>query len=199
MNSLSLMLSWILPPSRPRFYQFLHDEWYRLSQTQHFTTFDIVVLIPYLSILVILAAYGIHRYHLVYLYLKHKNKVAKPKAILEVKPHVTVQLPVYNELYVVERLIEAACQIQYPAELLEIQVLDDSTDGTAEVAAACVAKQRELGFNIHHIHRTNRHGFKAGALENGLKSATGELIAIFDADFIPAPNLSHGCCRLLQR
>src|SRR5205823_12540848 len=104
------------------------------------------------------------------------------------KPRVTVQLPVYNELYVVERLIEAACQIRYPRELLEIQVLDDSTDGTAEVAAGCVAKQRALGFNIHHIHRANRHGFKAGALENGLKEASGEFIAIFDADFIPAEN-----------
>src|SRR5712691_11153572 len=187
MKSFYLAMSLILPPSRPRFYQFLHDDWYRLSQTTKLTTFDIFILIPYLAILVILATYGLHRYHLVYLYLKHKNKVAKPKAKLAVKPRVTVQLPIYNELYVVERLVEAACNIRYPRELLEIQVLDDSSDGTAEIAAACVAKHRALGFNIHHIHRTNRHGFKAGALENGLKSATGESIAIFDADFIPSP------------
>src|SRR5262249_39858173 len=146
------------------------------------------VLIAYFTILIILAVYGIHRYHLVYLYLKHQGKIAKPKARLEMKPRVTVQLPVFNELYVVERLIQAACNGRYPRELLQIQVLDDSTDGTCEVAAAAVAKQRELGFDISHIHRTNRHGFKAGALENGLKTATGELIAIFDADFIPAPN-----------
>src|SRR5437588_1068185 len=153
MKSFYLAMSLILPPSRPRFYQFLHDDWYRLSQTTKLTTFDIFILIPYLAILVILAAYGIHRYHLVYLYLKHKNKVAKPKGILEVRPRVTVQLPVYNELYVVERLLEAACNIRYPRELLEIQVLDDSTDGTVEIAAAAVEKYRELGFNIQHIHR----------------------------------------------
>jgi len=188
MISLGLMLSLILPPTKPHFYQFLHDEWYRLSFHTKFTSFDMVILIAYFAILVVLATYGIHRYHLVYLYLKHKDKIAKPKAVLEVRPRVTVQLPVYNELYVVERLIEAACNIRYPKELLQIQVLDDSTDGTDQVAAAAVAKHQQLGFDIQHIHRTNRHGFKAGALENGLKSATGELIAIFDADFIPAPN-----------
>jgi cellulose synthase/poly-beta-1,6-N-acetylglucosamine synthase-like glycosyltransferase len=122
------------------------------------------------------------------LYLKHKGKIAKPKSVLDVKPPVTVQLPIYNELYVVERLIEAACSIRYPRELLQIQILDDSTDGTAEIAAACAEKYRQLGFNIQHIHRTNRHGFKAGALENGMKTATGEFVAIFDADFIPASN-----------
>jgi cellulose synthase/poly-beta-1,6-N-acetylglucosamine synthase-like glycosyltransferase len=182
------MLSLIFPPSKPRFYQFLRDDWYRLSQHTKFTTLDILILIAYFTVLIILAVYGIHRYHLVYLYLKHKDKIAKPKRILDVKPRVTIQLPVYNELYVVERLIQAACNIRYPRELLQIQVLDDSTDGTEEVSAAAVAKQRTLGFDIEHIHRANRHGFKAGALENGLKSATGELIAIFDADFIPVPN-----------
>jgi cellulose synthase/poly-beta-1,6-N-acetylglucosamine synthase-like glycosyltransferase len=183
-----LLLSLIFPPSKPRFYQFLRDDWYRLSQHTKFTTLDILILIAYFTVLIILAIYGIHRYHLVYLYLKHKDKIAKPKRILDVKPRVTIQLPVYNELYVVERLIQAACNIRYPRELLQIQVLDDSTDGTEEISATAVAKQRALGFDIELIHRANRHGFKAGALENGLKSATGELIAIFDADFIPAPN-----------
>jgi len=185
-NTSSLMLSLILPPERTRFYQLpVIDHWNRLYQI---TAFDVFILIPYLVILTILAVYGIHRYHLVYLYLKNKHKIARPKGVLEQKPRVTVQLPIYNELYVVERLIEAACAIRYPRELLEIQVLDDSTDGTAEVASACVEKHRQLGFQIQHIQRANRHGFKAGALENGLKFATGELIAIFDADFIPAPN-----------
>ena len=179
-------MAMILPPEKTHFYQ-LHafDRWNELYKL---TAFDIFILIPYLAILTILAIYGIHRYHLVYLYLKHKDKVAHPKAKLETKPRVTIQLPIYNEMYVVERLVEAACNVRYPRELLEIQVLDDSTDGTVDITAACVAKHRALGFNIHHVHRSNRHGFKAGALENGLKVAAGELIAIFDADFIPAPN-----------
>src|SRR6266699_4262107 len=180
------MISFIIPQARPHFFQLpAIDHWIHLYR---FTAFDIFILIPYLTILAILAVYGIHRYHLVYLYLKHKDKVAQPKVKLEVQPRVTVQLPIYNELYVVERLVEAACNIRYPRELLEIQLLDDSTDGMLEVGVVGVAKYRELGFNIHHIRRSNRHGFKAGALENGLKLATGELIAIFDADFIPAAN-----------
>ena len=183
MNIYSLMMTLILPPERPRFYQPL-NQWNTLYELN---LFDAIILIPYLTILTILAMYGMHRYYLVYLYLKHKDKAAQPKGKLEIKPRVTVQLPIYNELYVVERLVEAACKIRYPRELLEIQVLDDSTDGTVDIAAACVAKYREMGFDIHHIHRANRHGFKAGALEHGLKLATGELVAIFDADFIPAP------------
>ena len=176
----------ILPPERPHFFQLpAIDHWnslYKLS------AFDIFILIPYLTILTILAVYGIHRYHLVFLYLIHKDRTAHPNAKLEEKPRVTIQLPIYNEMYVVERLVEAACRVRYPRELLEIQVLDDSTDRTAEIAAASVRKYRETGFNIHHVHRANRKGFKAGALENGLNFATGELIAIFDADFIPPPN-----------
>jgi cellulose synthase/poly-beta-1,6-N-acetylglucosamine synthase-like glycosyltransferase len=181
---MSMML--IVPPGRPRFYQLAAiDHWNGLY---HLNAFDVFILVPYLTILTILAIYGVHRYHLVYLYLKHKDKVAVPKAKLTQLPKVTVQLPIYNELYVVDRLVEAACKIRYPRELLEIQVLDDSTDGTQEIAAAAVGKHRELGFNIHHIHRKNRNGFKAGALENGLKLASGDFIAIFDADFIPAEN-----------
>jgi cellulose synthase/poly-beta-1,6-N-acetylglucosamine synthase-like glycosyltransferase len=183
---LALVLSLILPPERLRFYQLpALDHWNRLYEL---TAFDIFILIPYLTILVVLAVFGVHRYHLVYLYLKNKDKIAKPKGKLEVRPRVTIQLPVYNELYVVERLVESVCNIRYPRELLEIQILDDSTDGTTEIAAACVKKHRQSGFDIHHVHRTNREGFKAGALEGGLKLATGEFIAIFDADFLPAPN-----------
>jgi cellulose synthase/poly-beta-1,6-N-acetylglucosamine synthase-like glycosyltransferase len=176
----------ILPPERKHFFQLpAIDHWNSLYKL---TAFDIFILIPYLTILTILAVYGIHRYHLVFLYLKHKDSTAHPNAKLEKKPRVTIQLPIYNEMYVVERLVEAACRVRYPRELLEIQVLDDSTDRTAEIAAASVRKYRETGFNIHHVHRANRKGFKAGALENGLNLATGELIAIFDADFIPPPN-----------
>jgi cellulose synthase/poly-beta-1,6-N-acetylglucosamine synthase-like glycosyltransferase len=181
-----MFMTLIIPPERTRFYQLpAIDHWNGLY---HLNAFDIFILAPYLMILTILAVYGVHRYHLVYLYLKHKDKVAVPKGKLPSLPKVTVQLPIYNELYVVDRLVEAACKIRYPRELLEIQVLDDSTDGTREIAAACVEKHHALGFNIHHIHRENRTGFKAGALENGLKQASGEYIAIFDADFIPAEN-----------
>jgi len=183
-----MFMSLILPPVS-HWYQLpvFRDIWNLNYQQSHLTGFDLFILVPYLSILTILAVYGIHRYHLVFLYLKNKHKIALPKGTLAVKPRVTIQLPIYNEMYVVERLVEAACQVRYPRELLEIQLLDDSTDGTVDIAAACVARHRELGFDIQHIHRSNRQGFKAGALENGLKFATGEFIAIFDADFIPAP------------
>lgn len=100
-------------------------------------------------------------------------------------PLVTIQLPIYNELYVVERLIESVCRIDYPRNLIEIQVLDDSTDDTAEIAKAMVEKMKVRGFDIVYIHRADRTGYKAGALKEGLKSAKGELVGIFDADFVP--------------
>ncbi|MFZ0485252.1 MAG: glycosyltransferase [Desulfobacterales bacterium] len=100
-------------------------------------------------------------------------------------PHTTIQLPIYNELYVAERLIESVCGIDYPKNLIEIQVLDDSTDDTTEIAKATVEKMKAQGFDIDYIHRTDRTGYKAGALKEGFKSAKGELIGIFDADFVP--------------
>ena len=103
-------------------------------------------------------------------------------------PVVTVQLPVYNEVYVVERLIDACVRLDYPPEALEIQVLDDSTDETAELVAALCAHWQRLGIDIRHIRRDRRTGFKAGALAEGMASARGTLIAIFDADFVPPPD-----------
>lgn len=103
-------------------------------------------------------------------------------------PTVTIQLPVYNEMYVVERLIDAVCMLDYPKDLLEIQVLDDSTDSTSEIAAGIIGRKQEEGIIIHHIMRQSRKGFKAGALNEGLKKASGDFIAIFDADFIPRPD-----------
>jgi len=100
-------------------------------------------------------------------------------------PRVTIQLPIYNELYVVERLIKSVCKIDYPRNLIEIQVLDDSTDETAEILKAMVERMKARGFDIVYIHRIDRTGYKAGALKEGLKSAKGELIGIFDADFVP--------------
>jgi cellulose synthase/poly-beta-1,6-N-acetylglucosamine synthase-like glycosyltransferase len=143
--------------------------------------------VPYFVVMVILASYGIHRYILVYEYYKYKkNKRTEPLARFsdDELPHVTVQLPIYNEQFVIDRLVESVCKLQYPPDKLEIQVLDDSTDETVEAASAVVERYRALGHNISYLHRTNRHGFKAGALDEGLKKASGELVAIFDADFV---------------
>ena len=151
----------------------------------HANAFDLMMMIPYFIVLVILAVYGMHRYWLVYDYYKYKKNVPGKPADVTSWPRVTVQLPIYNERYVIERLVEAVSQFDYPRELLDVQVLDDSTDETKQVARDCVERHAAQGLPVTYIHRTNREGFKAGALENGLKTATGEFIAIFDADFIP--------------
>ena len=147
--------------------------------------FDLAIMLPYFLVMFVLASYGIHRYALVYNYFKNRKNVPGPPPEITSWPKVTVQLPIYNERYVIERLIEAVAQFDYPRELLQIQVLDDSTDETQAVAANCVERYQDLGLSIFYIHRDNREGFKAGALQEGLKSATGEFVAIFDADFIP--------------
>lgn len=157
--------------------------------------FDTWLLIPYFIVMVILAFYGIHRYQLVWLYYKNRKNAAKwdepparwPEGEL---PFVTIQLPIFNEQFVIDRLIDACCRLNYPRDRFEIQVLDDSTDETTFVAAQIVERYA-TGFAgmdpqpITYIHRTNRHGYKAGALDAGLKVARGEFVAIFDADFVP--------------
>ncbi|MDQ2946336.1 MAG: glycosyltransferase [Acidobacteriota bacterium] len=148
--------------------------------------FDWALLIPYFVILAILSVYGVHRYEMVRGYLKHKkNLLAAPPLVFEQLPRVTIQLPLYNERYVVEQLLEQISKTDYPRELLQIQVLDDSTDDTHPFTASLVNEYRALGFPIEYHHRSKRAGFKAGALQEGMKTATGEFIAIFDADFIP--------------
>jgi cellulose synthase/poly-beta-1,6-N-acetylglucosamine synthase-like glycosyltransferase len=148
--------------------------------------FDLALLIPYFVVLVLLAAYGVHRYTLVYLYYRHKKKqTGEPQERFAELPQVTVQLPIFNEQFVVERLLEAICRLQYPLEKLEIQLLDDSTDETQAVAKGLVEHYAAGGVPITYHHRTNREGFKAGALAEGMKTAKGEFIAIFDADFVP--------------
>src|SRR5262245_36388739 len=150
--------------------------------------FDWALLIPYFSILAVLSVYGLHRYDTIRTYFKHRRKaVDHPPVRLEQLPPVTIQLPLYNERYVVERLIDEVTKIEYPKGLLQIQVLDDSTDDTHPFAEALVERYRALGFPIEYCHRSNRHGYKAGALQEGLKSATGEFVAVFDADFVPPP------------
>ena len=148
-------------------------------------TSKILTTVVYGLALLLLCTFGIHRYYLSYIYSRNKNKVPSPKGKFNKLPIVTVQLPVYNEMYVVERLISTVCEIDYPKDLLEIQVLDDSTDKTTEIAQSCVDYYKDRGFNIRCLHRENREGYKAGALREGLKSAKGELVAIFDADFMP--------------
>jgi cellulose synthase/poly-beta-1,6-N-acetylglucosamine synthase-like glycosyltransferase len=147
--------------------------------------FDLAIMIPYFVVLVVLASYGLHRYYLVYAYVTNRKNVPGPPPPISEWPRVTVQLPIYNERYVVERLVEAVSRFDYPRELLDIQVLDDSTDETQQIARACVERHQALGVPIRYLHRDNREGYKAGALAEGLASATGEFIAIFDADFLP--------------
>ncbi len=153
-----------------------------------------LIATPYLTILVCLCLYGLHRSQLVLLLRKHAGKLPPPPAQIaadasgEDLPHVTVQLPLYNEPDVLEQLLEAVAHIEYPRDKLEIQVLDDSTDDTRELARAKVAELCRRGLDAVYIHRHDRTGYKAGALDYGQKIAKGTLIAVFDADFLPLPN-----------
>jgi cellulose synthase/poly-beta-1,6-N-acetylglucosamine synthase-like glycosyltransferase len=149
------------------------------------TPAETLTLAAYFFVLIILAIYGWHRYYLVYLYMRNRDKGPSAGVALDPAPVVTIQLPLYNEMYVADRLIEAVSRIEYPADRLEIQVLDDSTDETQRIAELAVRRFAAQGVDIKYYHRTNRGGYKAGALEAGLKAARGEFIAIFDADFIP--------------
>src|SRR5256712_11602474 len=128
----------------------------------------IIWSICYLGVLIGLSAYGIHRYFIIYLYLKNRKRPPEPSRYFEQLPKVTVQLPIFNEVYVAERLLRSVSELDYPRELLEIQVLDDSTDETRQITASCAEELRQRGFNVQLIHRADRSGFKAGALSAGL-------------------------------
>src|SRR5205809_3527251 len=170
-----------------------------ISSLYQLDAFDWTVLIIYFGILAVLAIYGAYRVKLVAEFWRYSKFPPKPKGQFAKSklPTVTVQLPLFNEMYVVERLVRAVAEIDYPRELLEIQVLDDSIDETVNIARATVEHYARAGFDISYLHRNDRTGFKAGALEHGMKSAKGELIAIFDADFAPRPEsrrkLVHYC------
>jgi cellulose synthase/poly-beta-1,6-N-acetylglucosamine synthase-like glycosyltransferase len=153
--------------------------------------FPDLVIALHLVILVFLAVYGFHRTQLVFLYYRHKKGRPQPAGRFTDQPAVTVQLPLFNEMYVVERLLDSVVGIRYPRDRFQVQVLDDSTDETTEICQRKVAQLRRQhpGLDIEYIHRKDRTGFKAGALENGLRSAKGELILIFDADFLPRPDV----------
>ncbi|MEW6364551.1 MAG: cellulose synthase family protein [Acidobacteriota bacterium] len=147
------------------------------------------VLIIYFSVLIVMSIYGLHRYYMVYMYYRYKHHVPKPKAHFDELPRITVQLPIFNEMHVVKRLVDAVCKLDYPKDRLDIQVLDDSTDETQQLARICVDRAREQGFDISYFHREDRTGFKAGALHEGMKFAKADFITIFDADFIPASDM----------
>jgi cellulose synthase/poly-beta-1,6-N-acetylglucosamine synthase-like glycosyltransferase len=170
-------------PVRQLWNQFNDDTFAGIYQL---SWFDWALLIPYFTLLVILSIYGMHRFEVIRTYLKHRKRLPHdPPARFQQLPPVTIQLPLYNERYVVERLIEAVVKIDYPKHLLQVQVLDDSTDDTHPFTEALVEHYHSLGYPIEYHHRNERTGYKAGALQEGLKTARGEFIAIFDADFIP--------------
>src|SRR5205814_8367778 len=133
----------------------------------------IIWTVCYLSVLIGLSAYGVHRYFIIYLYLKNRKRAPVPARYFERLPKVTMQLPIFNEVYVAERLLRSVSELDYPRERLQIQVLDDSTDETRQITTQCAVKLRQRGFDVELIHRTDRTGFKAGALELGLASARG--------------------------
>lgn len=143
----------------------------------------------YVTVLIGLSAYSMHRIGIVCLYLKHSRKKPVPQSEFEELPVVTVQLPVFNERHVVKRLLNSVSKLDYPKEKLHIQMLDDSTDDTAAIAEEACRELSERGFDVEFIHRTNRVGFKAGALEHGMKTAKGDFIFILDADFVPSPDV----------
>jgi len=142
----------------------------------------------YLLVLALIGAYGLHRYWLVYLFARHRRRHPRPKQRFDPLPPVTVQLPMYNEGQVAARIIDAACAIDYPRDRFQVQVVDDSTDESARIARQRVEHWRARGIDIQYHHRSDRVGFKAGALAEATAHATGRFIAIFDADFIPPAN-----------
>src|SRR5258706_11786510 len=153
-------------------------------------TLHLLAGLVYALALLGLLLYGLNAYVMIALHwwTRRSAHAALPPPDPPVWPLVTVQLPLYNERYVAERLLEAAGALDYPADRLEIQVLDDSTDDTAAIVAETAQRLRARGVNVIHVRRTDRTGFKAGALASGLASARGEFVAIFDADFVPPPD-----------
>ncbi len=150
---------------------------------------EYVIAFLYTTALLFIFMFSISQLHLTWYYRKSKGgPTQRPKFDPLNAPKVTVQLPIYNELYVVERLIDAIAKFDYPKRKMEIQILDDSTDSTTKVIANKVRSLQQMGFDISHIRREHRTGFKAGALQHGLEMAKGELLAIFDADFLPKPD-----------
>lgn len=187
MNLVHPILLFAQPTVGSRIVNALFDDTF--AGIYHLSAFDWALLVPYFGILFILSIYGVHRFETVRRYRKHGRKLPKsPSRRFAQLPRVTIQLPLYNERFVVARLLEEISRIQYPRELLQIQVLDDSTDETHPYTERLCNEYQAAGLPIEYRHRKNRHGYKAGALQEGLATATGEFIAIFDADFVPPPD-----------
>jgi cellulose synthase/poly-beta-1,6-N-acetylglucosamine synthase-like glycosyltransferase len=152
----------------------------------------LAILIVYTAALALIFGYCLVQLHLALQYVRgHRRAAAHPEPVPALPgetPRVTVQLPLYNERYVVERLLDAVAALDWPADRLQIQVLDDSTDDSVALTAAKVAELRDRGLDVEHVRRPERTGFKAGALQYGLATATGDYVAIFDADFLPEPD-----------
>ncbi len=161
-----------------------------VSALYHLDEFDWTILALYFTLLGVLSIFGAYRIAQVISFWRYRHLAPQPKSYFaeDELPVVTVQLPLFNEMYVVERLLKAVTALDYPKDKLQIQVLDDSTDETRDITRRIVDAYKSNGFDITHIHRTDRAGFKAGALENGLHTARGDFLAIFDADFVPKPD-----------
>jgi cellulose synthase/poly-beta-1,6-N-acetylglucosamine synthase-like glycosyltransferase len=183
-NAVSALLLFAAPSLSSRLIGSITDDTF--TGIYQLSFFDWALLIPYFGVLIILSIYGLHRYETMRMYLKHRKRLPRePAQKFAELPRVTVQLPLYNERYVVARLLEEICKLEYPRELLQIQVLDDSTDETHPYTERLCYELAAQGHPIEYKHRRNRHGYKAGALQEGLASATGEFVAVFDADFLP--------------
>lgn len=149
-----------------------------------------ITIVAYVSVLALLSVYGLHRYYIIYLFMRHYKRRDHPKPPPVAHgdlPRVTIQLPIYNEYYVAGRVIESVSRLQYPKELLTVQILDDSTDDTRRIAKLAGRRLRGRGYGVQYLHRERRDGFKAGALQAGLERTQDDLVAIFDADFIIPP------------
>jgi cellulose synthase/poly-beta-1,6-N-acetylglucosamine synthase-like glycosyltransferase len=151
------------------------------------------ILAVHFFMLLMLSFFGLHRISMVFRWMRYRKARPTIQQKYEELPLVTVQIPLFNEKFVAQRIIDACASFDYPTDKLQIQVVDDSTDNTKELVAQRVEQYQRDGINIEHVHRTNREGFKAGALKDAMASATGEFIAIFDADFMPAPSTIKDC------
>jgi cellulose synthase/poly-beta-1,6-N-acetylglucosamine synthase-like glycosyltransferase len=150
---------------------------------------EIAVISLYMVVLSILGLYGFHRGLLLFLYWRHRSDAVIPPRRFDELPMITIQLPMFNEMYVAERLLDGIACIDYPKDRMEIQVLDDSTDETTAIARDKSDDLRRRGYDVTFVHRENRAGFKAGALEEGLREAKGDYVMVFDADFVPTPSI----------
>ena len=174
----------------PKFCEIIDKTAGNISPLYQLDTFDWTILVLYFSILTVLSIYGIYRIKQVFEFWRYRSLPPHPEGHFSEAelPRITIQLPLFNEMYVVGRLVKAVTEIDYPRDRMEIQVLDDSTDETSSIARATVEQYAREGFDIHYVHRTDRTGFKAGALAHGMLTASGDLVAIFDADFVPKPD-----------